>query len=114
MQMPTITVPRIDITSEDVVRALENGLGSSYTVVPGLRLARSSFTSPQPDRPDEIVVSRGTDSVLRAQVSITRQAGGTAIKVQPGGLLWIWQINALGIARKVRQVLQNAPGLSAR
>jgi hypothetical protein len=112
--MPTITVHRSDITSDDVVHALESGLGPRYIVIPGLHLARSSFASPQPDRPDEIVVSRGANSVLRAQVSITRQAGGTAIKVQPGGLLWIWQINALGIARKVHQVLQNAPGLSAR
>jgi len=55
-------------------------------------------------------VSRG-DSVLRAQVSVARQAQGTAIQVRPGGLFWIWLINEFGITRRVRQVLRSAPGL---
>lgn len=71
--MPTINVPRSDVTSEEVVKVLRNGLGSRYRVVPGLQLALSSFVAPQQAQLDEIVVSRG-NSVLRGQVSIARQA----------------------------------------
>ena len=112
--MSAITVPRSDVTSEEVVKVLRDGLGPRYSVEPGLRLARSSFVAPRRDHPDEIVVSAGANSVLRAQVSIARQPGGTAIQVRPGGLFWIWLINEFGITRKVCQVLQGAPGLAAR
>jgi hypothetical protein len=110
--LSTITVHRSDVTSQEVVRALRYGLGSRYSVEPGLRLAASSFMPAQQAQHDEIVVSSG--SVLRAQVSVANQAGTTTIRVQPGGLFWIWLVNEFGIARKVRHVLENAPGLAAR
>jgi hypothetical protein len=110
--LSTITVHRSDLTSQEVVRALRDGLGSRYSVEPGLRLAASSFIPAQQAQPDEIVVSGG--SVLRAQVSLGHQAGTTTIRIQPGGLFGIWLVNELGIARKVRHVLQNASDLAAR
>lgn len=112
--MPTIYVLRSDVTSDEVVKVLRDGLGSRYDVLPGLQLSVSSFFAPAKQaQPDEIVVSLG-NSVLRAQVSIARQAEGTAIQVRPGGLLSIWLINEFGVARRVRQVLRSAPSLTAQ
>lgn len=111
--MPTITVPRTDVTSAEVVKALRDGLDSRYEVLPGMRIARSSFVGPRQAEPDAIVVAAGSGSVWRAQLTITRRANQTSIRVSPGGLLGIFVVNMFGIAREVRRVLLNAPGLGA-
>jgi len=46
-------------------------------------------------------------------VTITRRAGQTYIRVSPGGLLGQLLVNTLWIARKVRRVLLDAPGLGS-
>jgi hypothetical protein len=40
--MPTVTVPRADLTTEEVVTVLRDGLGAGYNVLPGKAMAGSS------------------------------------------------------------------------
>ncbi len=49
--------------------------------------------------------------VPSAQVTLTRPRGQTVIQIRPGGTSSEFPINALGIARKIRHVLANAPGI---
>lgn len=111
--MSTITVPAADVTSEQVVEALRAGLDPRYEVQPGMRMPRSPlFGGPRPDQPDVILVSAG--AMVRAQVTILRRPGHADIRVTPGGLLGDLVMNTLGVARKVRDALLDAPGLGAR
>jgi hypothetical protein len=108
--MSTITVPRKDVTSDEVTDALRTGLGLGYEVQAGMRMPRSPlFGSPQPDRPELILVS--SSPMVRAQVRIIHRPGQTDIRVTPGGVLGDLLMNTLGIAPKVRRVLRDAPGL---
>lgn len=108
--MSTITVPKEDVTSEQVTDVLRTGLDPRYTVQPGMRMPRSPlFGSPQPDRPDLILVS--SSPMVRAQVTIIHQPGQTNIHVTPAGVLGDLLVNTLGIARTVHRVLSDAPGL---
>ncbi len=114
--MPTITIPRADLTSQEVTRALRAGLGPHYHVVPGMRMPQACLFPAQPNRnPDTILVSTGTGRLsnrfFRAQVTLTRPRGQTVIQIRPGGTSSEFPINALGIARKIRHVLANAPGI---
>jgi hypothetical protein len=63
--------------------------------------------------PDTILVSTGSSRLsnrfFRAQVTLTRTPGQTVIRIRPGGTSSEFPVNALGIARKIRQVLTSAP-----
>ncbi len=112
--MPTITIPRADLTSEEVTRALRAGLGPHYHVVPGMRMPQACLFAAEPNQdPDTILVSVGSNRVsnrfFRAQVTLTRPSGQTVIRIRPGGTSSEFPINALGIARKIRQVLASTP-----
>ena len=114
--MPTITIPRADLTSEEVTRALRAGLGPHYHVVPGMRMPQACLFAAEPNQdPDTILVSIGSNRLsnrfFRAQVTLTRPSGQTVIRIRPGGTSSEFPINALGIARKIRQVLASAPGI---
>ncbi len=110
--MFTITVPRSDVTSDEVADALRRGLGSRYNVLPGTGVNWNPVGGPRPDHPDTIVVGTGSARLFRAQVRISHDAGDTILHVSPGGC-WGWPrlTNRLWIARKVRQVLRAAPSL---
>jgi hypothetical protein len=62
--------------------------------------------------PDTILVSIGSNRLsnrfFRAQVTLIRPSGQTVIRIRPGGTSSEFPINALGIARKIRQVLASA------
>ena len=114
--MPTITTPRADLTSEDVTRALRAGLGPRYHVVPGMRMPQACLSAAEPNHdPDTILVSTGSSrlssQLFRAQVTLTRPPGQTVIRIRPGGTSSEFPINALGVARKIRQVLASAPDI---
>ena len=111
--MPTITIPRADLTSEDVIRALRAGLGPHYHVAPGMRMPQACLFAAEPNQdPDIILVSIGSNRLssrfFRAQVTLTRPSGQTVIRIRPGGTSSEFPINALSIARKIRQVLASA------
>jgi hypothetical protein len=98
--MATITVPRGDVTPDQVIRALRAGLRPPYHVLPGMDAA-FMFGAPRPDQPDTIVVGIGSDRLWRTQVRIDRRGSQTHIRVTPPGLPLIWLINTLGITREV-------------
>ena len=109
--MATITIPRGDVTPDEVSRALRAGLGTRYHVLPGTQAAYV-FGAPRPDEPDAIVVGIGSSRLWRTQVHISRGGSQTHIQVATAPAMPLtWLINTLGITRKVRCVLQEAPGL---
>jgi hypothetical protein len=110
--MSTITIPRVDVTSDEVADALRQGLGSRYKVPPGTGVnCWNPFGGPRPDHPDTIVVGTGSTRLSRAQVRISQDAGKTILHVSPGGIGLLTLANRLWIVRKVRQVLRAAPSL---
>jgi hypothetical protein len=109
--MFAITVPRADVSSDEVADALRQGFGSRYNVLPGKGINWNPVGGPRPDHPDTIVVGTGSTRLFRAQVRISQDAGETILHVTPGGLGWPRVPNRLWIARKVRQVLRAAPSL---
>jgi hypothetical protein len=92
----TVTVPRSNVTKEEVSKVLRIGLGPRYHVTAA-------------DDPDAMVV--GTNRVIRAHIRIVPRDNYAEIRVSPGGLVWDRLINTFGIARKVREVLREAPEL---
>ena len=109
--MSTITVPRSDVTSDEVADALRQGLGPRYNVLPGKGINWNPAGGPRPDHPDTIVVGKGSTRLFRAQVRISHDAGETILHVTPGGLGWPRVTNWLWIVRQVREVLRAAPNL---
>ena len=110
--MFTINVPRPDVSTEEVTKALNDALGHRYKVLPGMKASRIPFRKPEPDQPDSIAVG---NRAWWTQVTVIRGVGQTQIKVDSAGRISLggWIINVLGIDRKVRQVLQDAPGLGS-
>jgi hypothetical protein len=112
--MYTVSIPQADLSAEDVVDALRDGLGPRYNVLPGSRLIRAPFSAPVPGSPDTIVVGIDSNRVWRAQVRIVRLPTHSELRISPGGLLSDLLLNAVGIARTTRRVLSRAPGLKQR
>jgi hypothetical protein len=112
--MSTVTVSRVDLTTEEVATVLREGLGPDYHVLPGMAMARLPFLGPHEGRPNAIVVGTGDNRVVKAQVTITPRGGQTELRISPGGFTTTLVLNTFGIARKVRAVLASSPRLSAR
>jgi hypothetical protein len=112
--MPTVTVPRADLTTDEVVTVLRNGLGPDYNVLPGMAMRRLPFLAPHEGQPNKIVVGTGDNRVVKAQVTLTPSGGQTRVRISPGGFTTTFVINSFGIVRKVRSVLVDSPGMSAR
>ncbi len=110
--MSTVTVPR-NVTSQEVVEALRDGLDPRYEVLAGMKMPRSPvFGRPRLSEPELILVT--ASPMVRAQVRITPRAGRTDLQITPGGVLGDLLMNTLGIAREVRKALLNAPSLDVR
>jgi len=113
--MSTMTIPRADVTSEQVSDALRHGLSARYHVLPG----RGIIENPDvrgADHLDTILVGTGSNRLFRTEVAITRRSGRTLIALHPGGLRGGWPgglklLNRLWITRTTRRVLPAAPGL---
>jgi hypothetical protein len=112
--MPTVTVTRADLTTEEVVTVLRNGLGDDYNVLPGMAIGRTTLQDPHKGRPNTIVVGTGENRIVKAQVTITPRGGQTELRISPGGVTWDLVLNTFGVARKIRRVLASSPSLSAR
>ena len=112
--MPTVTVPRTDLTTEEVATVLRDGLGAGYNVLPGMAMGRTILQDPREGQPNMIVVGTGGNRIVKAQVTITPRGGQTELRISPGGVTWDLVYNAFGVARKIRGVLANSPSLSAR
>jgi hypothetical protein len=112
--MPTVTVPRADLSTEEVVSALRDGLGDGYNVLPGKAMGRTMYQAEHDGRPNTIVVGIGENRIVKAQVTITPRGGQTELRINAGGLSWDWLMNNFGVARKVQRVLESSPTLSGR
>lgn len=74
-------------------------------------MTRIPLGSPRAAGADEIVVGKGPSPMVRAQVTIIRRTGHTDIRITPGGVAGDLLMNTVGIARKIRRVLLDAPGI---
>ena len=110
--MSTITIPRLDVTTEEVSEVLRQGLGPRYNVLPGKGMNWNPVGNPRADQPGKIVVGTGSTRLFRAEVTISRHSGQTVLHVIAGGIsLLVRLTNRLWIAQEVRHVLQAAPSL---
>lgn len=110
--MSTITVPRPDVTTEEVSEVLRRGLGPRYSVLPGKGMNWNPAGKPRADHPGKIAIGTGSTRLFRAEVTITQTPGQTIIRVISGGIsLPVRLTNRLWIAEKARRVLQAAPSL---
>jgi len=110
--MPTITVPRTDVATQEVSEVLRHGLRPRYNVLPGKGMNWNPVGKPRADKPDKVVVGTGSTRLFRAEVTISRHSGTTDLHVIAGGISLLPRLlNRLWIAEKVRRVLQAAPSL---
>jgi hypothetical protein len=106
--MPTVTVPRADVTVEEVTAVLRSNLGARYQVMPSVT---SRLHVESSGDANSILVKRHWFE--QASVRIEPGSGRTEIHVgsaanfTPTGLLF----NRASIVRKVRQILEQAPEL---
>ncbi len=113
--MPTVTVPRAGLATEEVVTALRDGLGDRYHVLPGMAIGQLALVQGvREGGPDTIVVGTHGNRIFKAQVTIVRRSAQTELQIVPGGITFFLVVNTLGIARKVQRVLASSPSLSAR
>ena len=110
--MPTITIPRPNVTADEVSEALRHGLGPRYNVLPGKGMNWNPVGSPRADHPDKIVVGTGSTRLFRTEVTISQDSGQTVLRVITGGISLLMRLtNRLWITEKVRRVLRAAPSL---
>lgn len=112
--MPTVTVARADLTTEEVATVLRDGLRARYNVLPGMAIGQLAFQGPREGRPNTIVVGTGGNRIVKAQVTITPRGGQTELLISPGGITLDLLLNTFGVTRKVRGVLASSQSLSAR
>lgn len=110
--MFTVTVPRPEVTNEEIAEALRQGLGPKYHVLADPAVNWNPVGHPRPDHPGTVVVGIGSSRLFRAQVSISHDSGPTILRVTPGGIGPILRLtNTVWIARKVRDAMRNASSL---
>jgi hypothetical protein len=112
--MSTITVPRPDLTTGEVVTVLRNGLRADYNVLPGMAIGQLAFQGLRQGQPNTIAVGIGDSRIVKAQVTITSQDGQTKLRIRPGGVTIDHLVNTFGIAREIHRALANSPSLSER
>jgi hypothetical protein len=107
-----VIIARGDVTTEEVTDALRQGLAPGFTVLPGMGMNWNPAGGPRPDKPDMIVVGRGSTRLFRAEVTISRGSDQTVLHVIAGGYgLLLRPLNRFWIAERVRRVLEVAPSL---
>src|ERR1700733_2917433 len=109
--MPTITLPRSDVTVDEVSEILRDGLGSRYKVLPTVA---SHVHHESSGHPNSILVKRhwweqAVVEVLPSTSDTEAPIGGAASATPPGFL-----INRASIVRKVQHVLEQSSVLAGR
>lgn len=102
--MPTIHVPRDDLSIEEVSGALRQKLGASYRITPSV--TSSGFGKEVPGDANTAVVKGFW--IDRANIRIVSGPNGTDIEVSPGATYFglVRLIDRVGITRKVHRALQ--------
>jgi hypothetical protein len=106
--MSTITVPRPDLTTEEVVEVLRNGLPPDYNVLPGMAIGQLAIQGIHQGKPNTIVVGTGGNRIIKAQVTINPLGEKTELRIRPGGVTLDLLANIFGVAKDVREVLSNS------
>jgi hypothetical protein len=91
--MPTVRVPRKNVTPGEVVTVLSRRLGPDYQV--------------QSNGGRRVTVRKST--LMYANISIADQPGATVMRVSGGGLLFLRIANSFGTARRVADALRRSP-----
>jgi hypothetical protein len=106
----TITIPRSDVTAQEVSAVLRDRLGSRYRITPAM--TSRGLVKEVPGDANSMLV-RGT-WFERANVRLVPGTDTTEIQVSPGAIYpgLVRLIDRVSIARKVRQALENAPELA--
>lgn len=112
--MSTVTVSRANLTTEEVVTVLRDGLGAGYNVLPEMAIGQLALQGPRQGRPNTIVVGTGDNRLIKAQVTITSRDGRTELHIRPGGITVDLLVNTFGIARQVRRVLASSLRMSGQ
>jgi hypothetical protein len=107
--MPTLVIPRPDVTTQELADLLRRHLGPRYHVLPDTALNWNPIGQPRAGHPDTLVVGTGSNRLFRAQVKLTRGPSETRLDISPGGITAVPRVaNRLGIARRVAEVLDAA------
>ena len=86
-----------------MTRALSDGLPSHFEVEPATKFKGRMFGfGTEPAGPDMILVTAGTTSIGRAQVTVVHALGDTRVRIRSGGQVIY---SALSVASKIRRVL---------
>ena len=91
--MPTVRVPRKNVTPGEVVTVLSRRLGPGYQV--------------ESNGGRRVTVRKS--SLMYANISIADQPGATVMRVSGGGLLFLRIANSFGTARRVADALRRSP-----
>lgn len=93
--MPSIVVPRPDLTIDEVAGALRQGLGDRYQV------------RGDEGESDQLTVGRGPGRLFRARVAVSYQDAGSTLHVSAGGFsLLLRIINRWWLVAKVAGALR--------
>jgi hypothetical protein len=110
--MYTVTVPRPDVTTDQVTDVLRRGLAARYNVRAAMAVSLKPGGSPHPADSDTIVIDTGSGRLFHAQVRLAHEPARTTLHVTPGGAVpTLRLINRLSVARQVHHVLKAAPSL---
>jgi hypothetical protein len=90
--MPTVTIPRADISRDEAMQAVTQQFGSGYKVKPG-------------HNPEVFTVEHG--AMTGARVHMKPAAGATQFHVHGMGIIIGRIINELVFARKVASAISN-------
>ena len=96
--MPTVTVPRADVTVEQVGAVLRRELGSRYKVMPSLMAAAFGEEGPG----DATTIPVASNWLERANVRVVSDGDSTGIRVSPGATYFalIRLLRRAGLAHK--------------
>jgi hypothetical protein len=107
--MPTIMVPRSDVTVEQVRAVLQRALGPRYRTTPSM-MATAFGKQVSGDTTTILVASNWLE---RATVRVVSDGKSTKISVSPGATYFglIRLLHRAGLAHKVYRALEDAPEL---
>jgi hypothetical protein len=91
--MPTVRVPRKNVTPGEVVAVLSRRLGPGYQV--------------QSNGDRRVTVRKS--ALAYANISISDQPGASVFGVHGGGLIFMRLVNTFGTARRVADALRRSP-----
>ena len=108
--MSKVSVPRPDVTVDEVSVVLRNALGPRYRVKASVLC--SGFRREVPGDANTLLVEGSWFE--RANIRIVANTGSTDIDVTPGATYFglIRLIDRIGLARRVLRILEHAPELA--